>query len=153
MRREQEQVGTWQEQKLGRAGEVKKKRGMEEGSERSFSDPRLFFSHYHCVFFLTIFLLFPYPPLFQHLSSPSFPLSFSSILPSFIILKVIYSIPSTCPLFLFFSFAFGMVRDVLPVIPPLYHLSHPVPERKRERGAERRGGRKRKRGAGVGGGG
>lgn len=41
-----------------------------------------------------------------HLSTPSFPLSLSSILPSFIILKVIYSIPSTCPLFPFFFFFF-----------------------------------------------
>lgn len=78
-----------------------------------------------------------------HLSTPSFPLSLSSILPSFIILKVIYSIPSTCPLFpfFFFFFAFGMVRDVLPVIPPLYHLSHPVPERERGGG----GGREKRR--------
>lgn len=25
----------------------------------------------------------------------------------------------------------------MPVIPPLYHLSHPVPERERERGGQR----------------
>lgn len=81
-----------------------------------------------------------------HLSTPSFPLSLSSILPSFIILKVIYSIPSTCPLFpfFFFFFAFGMVRDVLPVIPPLYHLSHPVPERERGGGQREEEGEKEK---------
>lgn len=115
---------------------MKKKRGMEEGSERSFSDPRFFFTLSLCLFSHHLPLVSISSSLPTHLSTPSFPLSLSSILPSFIILKVIYSIPSTCPLFpFFFFFAFGMVRDVLPVIPPLYHLSHPVPER--ERGGQR----------------
>lgn len=133
---------------------MKKKRGMEEGSERSFSDPRFFF---HTII---VSVFSPSPSCFHILLSSNTPLY--PVFPSqpFIDTSILhhskshllYSFHLPFVPFFFFFFAFGMVRDVLPVIPPLYHLSHPVPERERG-GAERRGGRKRKRGAGVGGGG
>lgn len=104
---------------------------------RCFSDPHLFFSH-TCIMSSSPTILLPYPSIFLAivpLSLPClFPLFLSSIPPALIVLPATYSVPSICPLFVF-VFAFGMVRDALPVIPSLHHLSHPV---QREREAERR---------------
>ena len=99
-----------------------------------------FISPFVC-FPLTPFFFFPYSP---HNSPPH---AFHSSLHQWSFLTQSFQ-PHyfRCPLFLLI-FALGMMRDVLPLMPPLYCFSHPTPERYRGRREE--GGRKRGLGGGM----
>lgn len=123
-------------------GGGKKREGCRE-MVRGASLILLFFLH-TCVVYSFFPTMFPFPSSSTFstiiISFLSFPLVLSSILPSCIVLPATYSIPSICPLFLFI-FTFGVVRDALPVIPPLHHL---LRERGRERHRERKEARKEK---------
>lgn len=127
----------------GGRGRWRKTDGWREMARGAFLILIFFFSHFHCILFshqlppvsISFYLLS------QHISSLSFPLILSSILLCFSILLATYSTSSICPLFLF-VFAFGMVRDALPVIPPLHHL---FLSSAGERETEKKGARKKKR--------
>lgn len=104
-----------------------------------YSDPDLLFSHFYCLLF---------PPSCFHVLLSFQPLSVFLVFFShpFIHTSSLYQPPTQFPPSLFCSslfFAFGILRDALPVIQPLQHLSHPGQEREKE--AKRRESRKKKR--------
>lgn len=128
---------------------MEKKRGMEGDGERCFSDLDLFFHTRIVSSFPTIFLLFPYSSTFSAIISRPC-LSLSSFYPYFLPASSYQPptpfLPSVLcsSSFLFFFFTFGMVRGCF-ACHTTFASPFPSSAKERERGAERRGARKKKR--------